>query len=302
MDPVAWGALSALSWGTADFVARLTGRAIGPAHALFGMLLVGSLALSLWVALTRPPLVWATEGLPWLMTAALGILAGTLLLYVALARGPVSVAAPITSSYPAFAVIGTLALGIVPSGMQWLGDGATMVGIWIVARTIPGAGEDVRAARRGVRPTVAPGARRRAGVAVAILAARGAVAIYGELQTLWLSRLIGLGALGLALLTRGVRPQAAGPLVARPVPAGWPRRRRLPTLFIGTAGAGAALAVAASAPLPWWTVLLARLLLGEAISPVQWGGDRACRRRRDPARRLELTAPAGTPRGGRSSE
>ena len=272
MDPVAWGALSALSWGTADFVARLTGRAIGPAHALFGMLLVGSLALSLWVALTRPPLVWATEGLPWLMTAALGILAGTLLLYVALARGPVSVAAPITSSYPAFAVIGTLALGIVPSGMQWLAMGATMVGIWIVARTIPGAGEDVRAARRGVRPTVALALAAALVFAVAILAARGAVAIYGELQTLWLSRLIGLGALGLALLTRGVRPK----LPVRWWPAlslqGGLDAGAFLTLFIGTAGAGAALAVAASAPFAVVTVLLARLLLGEAISPVQWGG------------------------------
>ena len=100
MNPVAWGILTALSWGSADFVARLTGRAIGPAHALLGMMLFGSLALSLWVALTRPPLVWATQGLPWLIAASLGILAGTLLFYAALARGPVAVAAPLTSRAP----------------------------------------------------------------------------------------------------------------------------------------------------------------------------------------------------------
>lgn len=272
MNPVAWGALSALSWGTADFVARLTGRAIGPAHALLGMLLAGSLALSLWVALTRPLLVWATEGLPWLIATSLGILAGTLFLYVALARGPVAVAAPIASSYPAFAVIGTLALGIVPSGMQWLAMGTTMAGVGIVARASSGPEENAPAARRGVHRTVALALAAALLFAAAIFAARGAVAIYGELQTLWLSRLLGLGALAFALLIRGVRPR----LPVRWWPAlalqGGLDAGALLTLFIGTAGTGAALAVVASAPFAVVTVVLARFLLGEAISPVQWGG------------------------------
>ena len=87
-----------------------------------------------------------------------------------------------------------------------------------------------------------------------------------------LSRLLGLGVLALALLIRGERPRL--PVQWWPALAlqGGLDAGAFLTLFIGTAGAGAALAVVASAPFAVVTVVLARFLLCEAISPVQWSG------------------------------
>ncbi|MEE8534873.1 MAG: EamA family transporter [Kiloniellales bacterium] len=47
MNPALWGLLTAVSWGSADFIARFTGRALGPRTALLAMLGVGAVAFSL---------------------------------------------------------------------------------------------------------------------------------------------------------------------------------------------------------------------------------------------------------------
>lgn len=47
MNPALWGGLRALSLGTADVAARFSSRALGHASALFGMLAVGAVVLTL---------------------------------------------------------------------------------------------------------------------------------------------------------------------------------------------------------------------------------------------------------------
>ncbi len=56
--------------------------------ALLGMLLVGSFALSLWVWVTEPALVWHASGLWLLALCGLAVMVATLLLYRGLACGP----------------------------------------------------------------------------------------------------------------------------------------------------------------------------------------------------------------------
>ena len=63
MSPVLWGTLTALGWGSTDFAARFSSRALGHANSLLGMLLVGSVVLTLWVAFAGTPLVWTWSGL-----------------------------------------------------------------------------------------------------------------------------------------------------------------------------------------------------------------------------------------------
>jgi hypothetical protein len=46
MSGYAWGMISALGYGTGDFVARFTGRALGANTAVFGVFASGSLLLS----------------------------------------------------------------------------------------------------------------------------------------------------------------------------------------------------------------------------------------------------------------
>ena len=270
MNPALWGTLTALGWGSADFIARFSGRALGPERSLFGMLAVGSVAMSLWAWLAPAPLVWRSDGLGWVALAGLGITLATLLLYTALARGPVSVAAPISASYPALVVAGELALGTRPGGLQWAAMAATMLGVLIVARTGRGAALDGGARRLG--PTVALALGSAVGFAVTLFFAREAVAVYGQIETVWLTRLVSLGCVLLILLLRRRPPR---------VPARWwpllTAQGLLDTfayiaLFAGMAGAGTALVAVASSAFGVVTVILARIVLREPIGGAQWGG------------------------------
>jgi len=49
MNAALWGIASALGWGGADFIARFTGRKLGPDVALLGILLVGMAAMTVAV-------------------------------------------------------------------------------------------------------------------------------------------------------------------------------------------------------------------------------------------------------------
>ncbi len=270
MNPALWGTVTALSWGSADFIARFTGRALGVEIALFGMLAVGSVTMSLWVWLAGAPLVWRGDGLGWVVGAGVAITVGTLLLYSALVRGPVAVAAPISASYPVLIVAGEFALGTRPSALQWAAIAATMLGVWIVARG-GGAALD-SAAARGLAPTVLRALGSAVAFAAALFCAREAVAVYGEIETVWLARLVSLACVMAILVVRRGRPR----LPARwwpPVAAqGLLDTFAYVALFTGAAGEGAVLAAVASSAFGVVTVILARIVLREAIGAAQWGG------------------------------
>ena len=100
MDSAVWSVVSALDWGSADFIARFTGRKLGPDVALFGMLLVGGTTLTDAVLAIGLPPPGAT--LDWALVVASGtaVLVGTFLLYEGLARGPVTIVAPSSAPIP----------------------------------------------------------------------------------------------------------------------------------------------------------------------------------------------------------
>ena len=112
MNPGLWGLLTAVGWGGADFIARFTGRALGYQIALFGMLSVGAVVLTLVVWLADMPLIWDPSGWWLVIATGVGVMVATLLLYAGLARGPVTIVAPIVGSYPTFNVVLALALGV----------------------------------------------------------------------------------------------------------------------------------------------------------------------------------------------
>lgn len=193
MNPALWGTLAACAWGTADFAARFTGRALGHASALLGVLLTGAVALSAWIAWRAPPLVWQWEGAWLLLIAGVSIMIATLLLYQGLARGPISVVAPIASSYPALVVALAVLRGARPAAIDWVAIAVVMAGVVIVARAAESF-EEVRG-RGASGTTVAIALGAAVGFAAAVSAGQEATPIYGELQTVWLSRLIALAAL-----------------------------------------------------------------------------------------------------------
>jgi uncharacterized membrane protein len=107
---VLWGASAAISLGFADFLARFTGRSVGVAASFLAVSLIGLGALLLFMWLRGDSMLWHNPdavlltGLGLLAAAGVSSAVATILLYEALAKGPVSLASPVVSSYPAFAV------------------------------------------------------------------------------------------------------------------------------------------------------------------------------------------------------
>jgi len=268
------GAGAAGSWGVGDFTARFLGRAIGVPQGLFGMMLVGSLAVGLYVVASGETLVWELSGLWLLVLNGVATVLATMMLFEALTRGPVSLGSPVVSSYPAFAVPMTVVFGARPEIVHWVAMVATLGGIWLVALA-------VWRVDGGDRPEYAPAVLRRAVLlalgsafffAVALLAADHAIERYGLPMTLLSGRIVGALVLG------------AGFLVMRKVPRmplrAWPLI--LLIALVDTLGyvfvyAGLSLengefAIVTSSAYSVVTILLARIFLREQVVPLQWLG------------------------------
>jgi uncharacterized membrane protein len=192
MNAVLFGLTTAVCWGCADFVARFTGRAVGPDVALAGMLVASAVLLTLLALVTSTPLIAALAEWPLILATGLAVMTATLLLYAGLARGPIGMVAPIAGAYPAFNVVIGLVAGIVPTGAQWIAILMVMAGVAVVARCAP--------------------------------APEGEVA--GDLRLTFVIAL--LSALGFALAISAARPPpvctASSPSRRRPAGSAWPPR------------------------------------------------------------------------------
>ncbi|MFQ6023867.1 MAG: DMT family transporter [Acidiferrobacterales bacterium] len=108
--------------------------------------------------------------------------------------------------------------------------------------------------------------------AVMVVTGQAAVPIYGELQTLWLARLISFASILVLLAFRTTAPK---------VPLRWWPLLGLQGcldaagylfLFAGSYGEGREIAAVTASTFGAVTTLLARVVLREHISPVQWVG------------------------------
>jgi drug/metabolite transporter (DMT)-like permease len=270
MSPGLWGCITAVGWGTSDFIARFSGGAVGHHAALFGMLLTGSILLSLWVWLADARLVWETDRLWLIGLSGLSIMLATLWLYQGLARGPISIVSPIVGSYPAlivaFAVIG----GLRPSLAEWAAMAGTMVGVAIVARSADLFALDTSSSR-DLRTTVLISLASAAAFAVGVFAAQLAVPVYGEVQTTWLSRITSLAILLLLLVWRGP-PRIPARWWPAVISQGCFDTGGYLALYAGSHGDGAEIAAVTASAFGAVTTLLAWVFLRESIGLVQWLG------------------------------
>jgi uncharacterized membrane protein len=268
MSAVLFGMLTAVCWGCADFMARFTGRAVGPDVALSGMLVASAVLLTLLVLVTSPPLE-SFAGWHLILATGIGVMAATLLLYAGLARGPIGMVAPIVGAYPAFNILIGLAVGIVPSGPQWLAILTVMAGVAVVARFAPEPREDITG---DVRVTLVIALLSALAFALAISAGQAAARVHGELAVTAAARWVSVIAAFAWLVIRG-RPVV--------VPAGW----RWPVaaqgtldglaylaLFAAAHGPGSVVAAVVASSFAAVTVVLARVVLKEPMSLAQWAG------------------------------
>lgn len=256
---------ASLVWGTADFVGGLTSRGRSAVAVMAVSQTVGLAGLSIVLLAAWRPFP-EVEILPWSALAGVGTGLGVLCLYQALSIGPMSIVAPLTALAGVVPVVVGIADGDRPSWLQGVGMAAAVTGCFLAARS------------------QADGmAIRRAGVLFALLAAAligvGFVGIdrASDHDVLWgleLSRVVTVvlvGALALALLgPRGLGGDARplGPLVvvgALDVSANG--------LFAWASTLGLLSVVSVLGSVyPVMTVLLARIVLKERMTPTQGVG------------------------------
>jgi drug/metabolite transporter (DMT)-like permease len=269
MSAVVLGLVTAVCWGGADFIARFTGRAVGPDVALSGMLVTSAVLLTLLVLATSTPLLESFAGWYLVLATGIGVMVATLLLYAALARGPIGIVAPVVGAYPAFNILISFAAGIAPTGLQWIAILTVMGGVAVVARFAPEPGEDVAG---DLRLTLVIALLSALTFALAISAGQAAARLHDELAVTAAARWVSVVAAFVYLVIRGRRVV---------VPAGW----RWPVaaqgaldglayvaLFAAAHGPGSVITAVVASSFAAVTALLARLILNEPMSLAQWVG------------------------------
>ncbi|MEZ5923561.1 MAG: EamA family transporter [Hyphomicrobiaceae bacterium] len=270
MSAALLGILSALSFGAADFMARFSTRAHNPVASYGAVLLVGAIATSLVVLVSGQSLVWSPLGVGFAMLHGLASAVMAVLLYWGLARGPISVVAPIVASHPAFVLMVMVALGSRPEVAQWVAMAVVLAGgiliAWMAEEDEPGDARDPSHLRTTLRIAVAACL-----IYVAlVLTGQQAVPEIGALQTTWIGRLTGLAAIvAVAAASRqslAIRPRWMPFLLVQ----GFADMLGYATLTAGGGTAHPEITAVISAGFSVVTVLLAWAILKERIGPLQW--------------------------------
>jgi len=194
---ILFGLLTALSWGSADLLARFATRRIGTFRAMLYMQLTGLLLLT--VALRWMGGWGHLSGYgwkPWAWGICAGVLntSATLALYRSFEIGKISIVAPISASYPALTMLLAALTGERLTVARLGGLLLILLGVAIVVRGGKNSGN-----ANPLDPKAKPGKRHR-GVGWAFLSALGfgflfwvlgirAVPLLGRAQTVWLIRL-----------------------------------------------------------------------------------------------------------------
>lgn len=267
---------------------RFSSRAIGHHNALLGMLLAGVAVLTGWAVATGQAALPDRGALGWLLLSGVATMSMTLLLYLGLARGPISVVAPIVSAHP----VGVIAVYAVESGtfppawalaaMLWTVGGIVIVAMWAEEEADAELAPGPAAASIGMRGcgsgtaalgvTVIIAVCSSLSYAALIVAGQKAASLYGEFLTLWYGRIISLVALLCLFAMRRTRPQvprAWWPFVGA---QGFLDACGYLALFAGSTAGGREIVAVVASTFGAVTVLLARAILKERILPVQWIG------------------------------
>jgi drug/metabolite transporter (DMT)-like permease len=259
-------ALSAsLVWGTADFVGGMASRGRTAVAVMAVSQTVGLLGLSLVLLVAWRPFPGA-DILPWSVMAGFGTGLGVLCLYQALAIGPMSIVAPLTALAGVVPVVVGIAGGDRPSALQGVGMVAAVAGCFLATRS---QAEGMAVRRSGVLFALAAAALIGVGM---VGIDRGA-----DHDVLWGLELARgttvVLIVALALVLRGPRRlrQEARPL--RPLAAVGVLDVSANGLFgwASTLGLLSVVSVLGSV-YPVMTVLLARLVLKERMTPAQGAG------------------------------
>lgn len=262
------GLTSALGLGTADFMARFSARALGAAPTYAVVLLIGSVATTIWVVVSGAELVWSPYGCAIAVAHGMSVSVMCILLYEGMARGPIAVVAPIVASHPVPVLIVNVLMGVRPSAVQWGAMAVVILGGVLISRHAISDAEPSQAKANRTTILIALGACL-AYVAI-VLTAQTATPLIGELQTMWIGRWAGLVfiALILAIQRAPVRvPRSWWPFVGL---QGALDSLGYLAFLAGANSASPHVTMVVASAFSVVTVLLARVVINEQISRMQW--------------------------------
>ena len=271
MNPILLGTLTALCWGMVDFIAAQTSPSAGAIRTTAGVTFAGLILLTawLWVAGDFPSL---NQGPIWLpLIAGAGFAVATMCLFAAIGSGPISLAVPIVMAYPATGTALAAFLGDVPSAIQIALSAAVMVGVMIVAVSEPTAeGAETSPARR--RRTILLALASHLIFLITVLAGQKAALAYGEIESVWISRLAGTAAVIPFLFIRKGEGRMSLPILSLFAVMGGLDVAALCLLFAAASTAHPQLAVVCASAAGVVTVILAAVFLREPIALARWTG------------------------------
>jgi drug/metabolite transporter (DMT)-like permease len=271
MTPGLWGAGTAVCWGTADFVARFSGRAVGHHSSLLGMLSVGALLLTAWMFIEQPAVTWSWEAILLVVCAGVALMAATLWLYQGVARGPISIVEPIVCSYPILTVLLTVIDGHTPSTIQFLFMAITMAGVLLVARST-GSHIDAGHDRALLRGTILISILSAIAFGVGVYLSQRALPLVGDLPTLWSSRIVSLASLIILMLVMRERPALPARWWGALASQGLLDTAGYAALYQAAYGEGSGIAAVVASSYGALSTLLAWIILRERVNRAQWAG------------------------------
>jgi drug/metabolite transporter (DMT)-like permease len=273
LNPGLLGLIAALCWGTGDFAARFMTRAIGAAQTLMIISAVAAIGLAPVVMDRDLSPLWEPTTLTLTVLAGLSTAAGALLLYKSLERGPLGVVVPMTSSYPLPLVLVVMALGELTLTLPLAAAmAATIGGVWVVARSGHQATYNDDHAQGSIAHSMMLAGSAAVILAFAILITEAAVSRAGEVEVIWLTRLVELLVLAIAItLRRQFRPISKR-MWALLIVMGVVDTIGFLALFSAHGTGDTTIAAIASSAYGVVTVGLARLVLKEPVKPLQWLG------------------------------
>jgi drug/metabolite transporter (DMT)-like permease len=192
-------------------------------------------------------------------------------LFAAISSGPMSLAVPIVMSYPATTVIVVAAIGRVPGLLQLVLVAIIMTGVLVVAASE--AADDVQShgsERR--RRTIGFALLSHVTFLFAVLAGQQAALTFGEIESVWISRIAGTLVVLPMLLGGGGKQSITLPLWALLAFMGALDVAALSLLFAAGHTPQPELAVVCASASGAVTVILAWLFAKERIVPLRWAG------------------------------
>src|SRR5262245_20576860 len=261
------GLASALSLGAADFMARFSTRALGAILNYAHVLLIGAVGTTMWLFATDQVLVWSPLGVAIAIIHGVSVALMCVLLYIGIARGPIAVVAPIVAAHPALVLAVNVLMGMHPSAMQWAAMVVVIAGGILIAR---GSTEDGVGATEANRMTLLIAFGACLAYVAIVLTAQAATPLIGAFQTMWIGRLAGLVLLGGILIVQRARlavPRDWVPFVG--LQGGLDSLGYL-TFLVGANSAAPYVTMVLASSFSVVTVVLARLVLHERISKMQW--------------------------------